>query len=441
MSKIHIIGGGLAGSEAAWQALRQGCQVNLYEMKPEKRSPAHKSNDLAELVCSNSLKSLGEASAPGQLKREMTALDSLIIKSAMTARVPAGQALAVDRTIFSREVTESLASQPGFSLYAGEICSLPADLVDYTSGDPIIVATGPLTSEALAEHLATRIGRDDNLYFYDAIAPVVSGESLDRSIIYQASRWDDGPGDYLNIPLDKAQYEAFIDSVLASEIVPLHEFEEPKYFESCLPIEVMIERGRETLRFGPMKPVGLTNPETDRWAYANVQLRMEDKQGEMYSMVGFQTKLKWPDQKRIFAALPGMANVEFYKMGSVHRNTFINSPELLGADLRVENLDLNLYFAGQISGVEGYTESAAMGLLAGRYAAAQLTGSTFQHPPAVTMMGALHDHVINGSKGEFQPMNANLGLLPTIPKTRGVGKPERKKRQCDRAWDSFLGYL
>ena len=441
MSNVHIIGGGLAGSEAAWQALQQGCTVHLYEMKPSKRSPAHKSDGLAELVCSNSLKSLSEASAPGLLKKEMQALDSLILKAALKAKVPAGQALAVNREIFSSEVMAELNAFTNFTLHQREVTEIPADLHDYHENDPIVVATGPLTSNALAEHVRHLLSSNDDLYFYDAIAPVVSGESLDRSIIYQASRWDDGPGDYLNIPLSKEDYDQFIDAVLAAEIMPLHEFEEPKYFESCLPIEVMIERGRDTLRFGPMKPVGLTDPRTDRWAYANVQLRMEDRQGEMFSMVGFQTKLKWPDQKRIFSALPGMSDVEFYKMGSVHRNTYINSPELLDERLCVKNQSLPLYFAGQITGVEGYTESAAIGLLAGRFAAAHVKNEVFTAPPPVTMMGALHDHVTKGTKGDFVPMNANLGLLPTIPKQKGVGKPQRKKMQCDKAWDSFNAYL
>ncbi|NRA64283.1 MAG: methylenetetrahydrofolate--tRNA-(uracil(54)-C(5))-methyltransferase (FADH(2)-oxidizing) TrmFO [Pseudobacteriovorax sp.] len=441
MSKVHVVGGGLAGVEAAWQVLSQGVPVTLYEMRPHKQTPAHKTGDLAELVCSNSFKSQSEGSAPGLLKREMAYFNSLVVQCAKEAAVPAGQALAVDRLKFSASIRKQLESYENFSLVHKEVASIPEDLEGYEAEDLVIVASGPLTSDDLSNFVSKAIGRNDNLYFYDAIAPVVSGDTLDETKIFRASRWDeDADGDYLNIPLTKEQYEEFIDDVLAAEKAPLHNFEEPNYFESCLPIEVMAGRGRDTLRFGPMKPSGLTDPKTGRWPYANIQLRMEDNQGAMYSLVGFQTKMKWPEQKRIFSKLPGLENVEFYKLGSVHRNTYINGPEALDQNLRLKNRP-DILMAGQITGVEGYTESAAIGLLAGRSAASILTERNLRMPPFNTMMGSLLHHVTVGTRGDYQPMNANLGLLPRIPKQRGVSKAERKKIQCERAWNSLEQHM
>ncbi|SME90364.1 methylenetetrahydrofolate--tRNA-(uracil(54)-C(5))-methyltransferase (FADH(2)-oxidizing) TrmFO [Pseudobacteriovorax antillogorgiicola] len=437
---VHIVGGGLAGSEAAWQALRQGCKVRLYEMRPKKLTPAHKTGLLAELVCSNSLKSLNEGSAPGLLKREMELLDSLVVKAAKEARVPAGQALAVDREQFSGIISKTLQNNPNFELVEDEVSSLPTEDELLKSGDCWIVSSGPLTSNDLSKELLKLCGEEDELHFYDAIAPVIEGDSINRSVVYSASRWQEGEGDYLNIPLNKDQYNAFVDEVIAAEKMPLHDFEDVKYFESCLPIEVMIERGRDTLRFGPMKPSGLNDPATGRWAYANIQLRMEDREGAMYSMVGFQTKMKWPEQKRIFRTLPGLENAEFFKLGSVHRNTYLNSPKVLTDDLSFKR-NRRILLAGQITGVEGYTESAAMGLLAGRAAAAKVLGkAAAAMPPQETMMGSLLSHVVSGGRGDYSPMNANLGLLPTIPKKRGVSKADRKAEQCSRAFEKFQDF-
>lgn len=438
MNTIHIVGGGLAGTEAAWQALLRGHKVKLYEMRPHKRSPAHKTDNLGELVCSNSFKSLDEGSASGLLKKEMSYLSSLVVSAAKKSKVPAGQALAVDRVKFSREIMQALLANENFELVTGEVTEIPTEESLVVDNDVWIIATGPLTSDTLSNEIAVLCGSEKDLHFYDAIAPVIDGSSIDKSEVFSANRWADDQvdGDYLNIPLNKEEYEEFITEVENAEKVPHHEFEEVKYFESCLPIEVMIERGKDTLRFGPMKPAGLTNPKTGRWSYANIQLRMEDVNGSMYSMVGFQTKMKWPEQKRIFSKLPGLKNADFLKLGSIHRNTYLNSPEVLNPDLSfIKNKRVLL--AGQISGVEGYTESASMGLLAGRIAADILEQIPSIIPPPETMMGALFNHVTKGNKGDFVPMNANLGLLPPIPKERGVSKSERKSRQCAKAWGVF----
>lgn len=438
-NRINIIGGGLAGAEAAWQALHQGCEVRLFEMRPKTLTPAHKTGSLAELVCSNSMKSLSEASAPGLLKKEMGALGSLIVSSAHDCSVPAGQALAVDRKQFSQLIQQRLESFGTFELVTDEVVTIPSSESLDESGEVWVVASGPLTSAGLSKSLLELCHEDSHLHFYDAIAPVIDGETIDRSEVFRASRWQEGEGDYLNISLNKDQYLNFIAAVKAAEKVPLHNFEQVKYFESCLPIEVMVERGDDTLRFGPLKPAGIDNPKTGRWAYANIQLRMEDRQGSMYSMVGFQTKMKYPEQERIFRTLPGLQDAEFLKLGSVHRNTYLDSPRVLKEDLSF-NKSPNIFLAGQITGVEGYTESAAIGLLAGRFAAAKLLGKTFLPPPAGTMMGALLNHVVRGNRGEFTPMNANLGLLPTVAKERGVGKAERKSKQCQKAWQVFETY-
>lgn len=441
--KFHIVGGGLAGSEAAWQVLQRGFSVVLHEMRPTKMTAAHNTGNLAELVCSNSLKSLSPDSAPGRLKAEMGALDSLIVQAATKAAVPAGQALAVNREIFSDFITQGLQNHPQFSRAHEEITTLPSEAEAAARNEYWIVATGPLTSSDMARQLdemSSQSGGKGRLYFYDAIAPVIAADSIDPDQCFKASRYDEGDGDYLNLPLNRDEYEAFITAVATAEYMPLHEFEETKYFESCLPIEVMVERGRETLRFGPMKPVGLTNPKTGHRPWANVQLRLENVEATMYSMVGFQTKMKWPEQKRVFGLIPALKNAEFLRFGSVHRNTYVKSPDVLSADLSFR-ANGRVFLAGQITGVEGYTESAAIGLVAGRAAAAKAQGQTFKMPPPDTVLGALVRYVTRGGLGEFQPMNANLGLLPPLDRTRGESKADKKARQCQLAAVAFSEYL
>lgn len=439
---LHVIGGGLAGCEAAWQGLKAGCKVIMHEMRPVQPTAAHQTDHLAELVCSNSLKSMAPDSAPGQLKVEMRALGSLILEAATKAQVPGGQALTVNREIFSDYITQALHAHPNFELRREKITSLPSAEDAAIENAVWVVATGPLTAPELATNLAEVCGGAKRLYFYDAIAPILEGETIDMNHAFRADRYDKGEngGDYLNLPLTKDEYEAFIDAVIAAEKMPLHEFEETKYFEACLPIEVMIERGRETLRFGPMKPVGLTDPRTGRWPYACIQLRMENTEGTMYSMVGFQTKMKWPEQRRVFSMIPALKNVEFFRFGSVHRNTYIKSPDVLSHDLSVKAAP-HIFVAGQLTGVEGYTESAAIGILAGRAAVARLQGKDYVMPPAVSMIGALGHYVTDGCIGEFQPMNANLGLLPTIPKQKNQSKNDRKAMQCRNAQAAFDAYL
>lgn len=439
---IHIVGGGLAGCEAAWQGLKAGVPVVLHEMRPNKSTAAHKTGDLAELVCSNSLKSKLEISAPGLLKAEMQALDSLILRCAADAEVPAGQALAVDRAIFSQSVTKRLSSHPLFSLVREEVLSIPDTDQISKNNDVWIIATGPLTSGALAEELGRMSGVPDRCYFYDAIAPVICADSIDIEKTFRQSRYDDSNsnGDYLNLPLDRNQYDTFINAVESAEYTPLHDFEDVKYFEGCLPIEVMVQRGRETLRFGPMKPVGLIDPKTGRRPWANIQLRQENIDATMFSMVGFQTKMKWPEQKRVFSLIPALANAEFFRFGSVHRNTYFKSPEILTNNLSLKNAP-RILLAGQITGVEGYTESAAMGLLAGLAAVASLSGQSLTLPPRESMIGALAHYVTEGGLGEFQPMNCNFGLLPPVDKIRHETKNDRKIRQCAIARRNFDSWL
>jgi len=436
--RVHVIGGGLAGSEAAWQVAKAGIPVTLHEMRPVKMTPAHQTGLLAELVCSNSLKSMADHSAPGLLKREMLALDSLVIAAALKAKVPAGQALAVNREMFSHQIMESLLATGLVRLASGEVQEIPSekDLID--SKEAWIIATGPLTADTLAQKILELSGGHKRLHFYDAIAPVIDADSIDMDKGFIADRWqkgDDG-GDYLNLPLNEHEYNAFIDAVIAAEKMPLHDFEDVKYFESCLPIEVMIERGRDTLRFGPMKPVGLTDPRTGRWPYANLQLRKENVDATMFSMVGFQTKMKWPEQKRVFSLIPGLKSAEYLRFGSVHRNTYIKSPDALAANLTFKQ-NARVFLAGQITGVEGYTESAAIGLIAGRNAAALLKGAETALPPGDSMLGALHNYVTVGPLGDYAPMNANFGLLPAVAKVRGKGKKDRQEEKVARAWQSF----
>jgi methylenetetrahydrofolate--tRNA-(uracil-5-)-methyltransferase len=422
---LIIVGGGLAGSEAAWQAARLGCRVVLYEMKPQLFSPAHHSPLLAELVCSNSLRSDDVTSAVGLLKEEMRCLGSLVIEAAEQTRVPAGKALAVDREKFARYITEKIAASSFITVIREEIRELPAMLPESSA---IILATGPLTSDAMTESLGRLTGKE-HLAFYDAIAPIVEAESLDSNIVFQASRYDAGPGDYLNCPMDKLQYENFITELAQAEKMPLKSFEKQQYFEGCLPIEVMLDRGPETLRFGPMKPVGLIDPRTGREAHAVVQLRRENKEGTHYNMVGFQTKLTYSEQKRIFRMIPGMEQAEFTRLGSIHRNTFVCGPEFLLPSLQAKKRH-DLLLAGQLSGVEGYVESTAIGLLAGINGARLVSGHNPVVPPPETALGALVTHLTATDPKRFQPSNINFGLFPrlhlkTPKKFRGEKYAER----------------
>jgi methylenetetrahydrofolate--tRNA-(uracil-5-)-methyltransferase len=418
---VTIIGGGLAGCEAAWQAAERGCKVRLVDMKPHTFSPAHHSEHLAELVCSNSLRSNDPTSAVGLLKEEMRRCNSLIIGQAHETEVPAGRALAVDREMFAARITAILTAHPLIEIVREEIKAIPPP-----STHPTILATGPLTSEPLAASLAELTGRE-RLAFYDAIAPIVYADSLDMDIVYCKSRYDDGPGDYLNCPMDRDSYLRFITELANGGYMPLQDFEDVKYFEGCLPVEVIRSRGDDTLRFGPMKPVGLADPRTGRDPYAVVQLRKENREGTTYNMVGFQTKLTYPEQKRIFRLIPGMENAEFARLGSIHRNTFVLSPEILQPTLQfIARPDLLL--AGQLSGVEGYVESAAMGLLAGINAARIARGETPAVPPPETALGALVNHLTKSDPQRFQPSNINFGLFPSWEK-----KVKKKIRGQERS--------
>src|SRR4051812_4355244 len=445
-SPVHIIGGGLAGCEAAWQLAAQGVAVALHEMRPMRMTAAHKTEALAELVCSNSFRSDDrEHNAVGLLHEEMRRLGSLIMRTADANQVPAGGALAVDREGFAAAVTAALAAHPLIEIRREEVAGLPP-----TDWDNVIIATGPLTSPALAEAIAQRTGKDA-LAFFDAIAPIVHRDSIDMSVAWFQSRYDkEGPGgsgaDYINCPLTHEQYDAFIDAMLAGEKVSFHEWEAATpYFDGCLPIEVMAERGRETPRHGPMKPVGLTNPLAPTVKpYAIVQLRQDNKLGTLFNMVGFQTKLKHGDQVRVFRTIPGLENAEFARLGGLHRNTFLDAPRLLDGTLRLR-ADARLRFAGQITGCEGYVESAAIGLIAGLYAAAEARDANLPPPPPTTALGALLGHITGGhietidnGPRSFQPMNINFGLFPPLPspptrnaeglRLRGTEKTVAKKQ-------------
>jgi methylenetetrahydrofolate--tRNA-(uracil-5-)-methyltransferase len=408
IAPIQIIGGGLAGCEAAWQAAERGCTVELYEMKPLRFSPAHESELLGELVCSNSLRSNAPDSAVGLLKEEMRQLNSLIIQAAEATAVPAGTALAVDRARFASDISKTMEAHPRITVIRQEVKALPE------TEAPVILATGPLTSEAMTNSLLQLTGTQ-HLAFYDAIAPIVAADSLNMEIIYRKSRWDDDtPGDYLNCPMTEGQYAAFIDLLSTAQTVPLKSFEEPKYFEGCLPVEVMCERGKDTLRFGPMKPVGLAHPQTcDKEPHAVVQLRAENCNNTAYNLVGFQTKLTYAEQKRVFRTIPGLEKAEFIRLGSIHRNTFICAPALLDASLQMKKRP-RLFLAGQLSGVEGYVESAAMGLLAGINAARLQAGKAMAVPPPGTAIGALIHHLTESDPAHFQPSNVNFGLFPPL---------------------------
>jgi len=433
ISPVHVIGGGLAGSEAAWQLATSGVPVVLHEMRPERGTEAHQTSGLAELVCSNSFRSDdAEGNAVGVLHEEMRRLGSVILQAADKHKVPAGSALAVDRDHFSAAVEKALTEHPLVSVERGEIAGLPPE-----DWDSVIVATGPLTSPGLSEAVAQLTGQD-SLAFFDAIAPIVHKESIDFDIAWFQSRYDKvGPGgdgkDYINCPMNEAQYEAFIDALLAADKMEFREWEkDTPYFDGCMPIEVMAERGRETLRFGPMKPVGLTDPRTGARAHAVVQLRQDNALGTLYNMVGFQTKMRHGAQLEVFRTIPGLEKAEFARLGGIHRNTFINSPTLLDGTLRMKALP-RLRFAGQITGVEGYVESSAIGLLAGRFAAAERLGRDISLPPRTTALGALLAHITGDADAEtFQPMNVNFGLFPPVePEITPNGK-RRKLKGRDR---------
>ncbi|MCH8466481.1 MAG: methylenetetrahydrofolate--tRNA-(uracil(54)-C(5))-methyltransferase (FADH(2)-oxidizing) TrmFO [Roseinatronobacter sp.] len=438
---IHIIGGGMAGSEAAWQAANMGVQVVLHEMRPKIGTFAHQTEYLAEMVCSNSFRSDDdEQNAVGLLHWEMRAAGGLIMHMADQNALPAGGALAVDRDAFAQAVTERLLAHPNIQLARDEIRSLPEE-------GTWIIATGPLTSDALGQAIAQETGAEA-LAFFDAIAPIVYFESIDMSKAWFQSRYDKGETEeerkaYLNCPMTRAEYEAFIDALLAADKTEFHEGETAGYFDGCLPIEVMAERGRETLRHGPMKPVGLTNPHApDVKPYAVVQLRRDNALGTLYNIVGFQTKMKYGAQTSVFKTIPGLEDASFARLGGIHRNTFLNSPTLLDDQLRLRSKP-HIRFAGQITGVEGYVESAAMGLLAGRMAAAELLGARLDAPPRETAMGALVHHITGGAEAKtFQPMNVNFGLFPPIDAKGGRrGRRDRYKAYTDRAKDAFNAWL
>lgn len=430
---IRVIGAGLAGCEAAWQIAQAGEAVELYEMKPARFSPAHHSDRFAELVCSNSLKALRVQSAAGLLKEEMRRLSSCLLPCADACRVPAGGALAVDRDAFSEAVTQKILSQPLIRFHREEIHRIPEEGVT-------VIATGPLTDGELAHHISELCG--EPLSFFDAAAPIVTAESLNRDAIFAASRYDRGEDDaYLNCPFSQEQYDRFYDALASAERAPLHEFDAagPKVYEGCMPVEVMAKRGKETLRFGPMKPVGLRDPKTGHRPWAVVQLRREDKGGLLYNLVGFQTNLKFGEQKRVFGMIPGLENAEFIRYGVMHRNTFLNSPQVLMPDFSLRKAP-NLFFAGQITGVEGYMESAASGILAGRNAVRRLREAASFILPETTMCGALSHYTAFGGEGPFQPMGANFGILPAIePKIRN--KQERYAALAERSLKDLDEYL
>jgi methylenetetrahydrofolate--tRNA-(uracil-5-)-methyltransferase len=431
LGAVTVIGGGLAGSECAYQLARRGVPVVLREMKPVRRSPAHRTDALAELVCSNSFRSDAEDSAIGLLHSELRDLGSLVLGEADKARVPAGEALAVDRLAFSSAVTAKLTLMPRLSLWHGEVEAIPSGTV--------VVATGPLTSQALSQDLERHVGT--RLYFYDSIAPIVSADSVDTSVAFRASRWGRGEGDdYLNLPLDAAAYHHFVEALRSAEKVAPHAFEEARYFEGCLPIEVMAERGDEVLAHGPMKPVGLVDPRTGQRAHAVVQLRQEDVGGTAYNLVGFQTRLTWPEQRRIFRTLPGLAEAEFLRLGQIHRNTYIDAPRLLQADLSLRS-EPRIFLAGQITGVEGYVESAACGYLVALALHARATRRPFVPPPAATALGALYRHVTGEAHPPghaHTPTNVTFSLFPPL---KGRVRREHKRQQyMQRAHLEFLAW-
>jgi methylenetetrahydrofolate--tRNA-(uracil-5-)-methyltransferase len=447
---LRIIGGGLAGSEAAWQAAAQGVPVTLYEMRPVRPTAVHKTDRLAELVCSNSLRGDKLDNAVGLLKEEMRRLGSLVMRAAEASRVPAGAALAVDRERFAEAVTGALTDHPLVTIVRDEITSIP----NSNALEPVIVATGPLTSDALSSDIAQLVGAQ-HLYFYDAISPIVLAETIDRSKVFRASRWgrslrtntapvaqgfspacavDDGEGDYLNCPLTRDEYGCFYDALVAAESATVHDFDKERFFEGCLPIEVMAHRGRDTLRFGPMKPVGLVDPRSGREPYAAVQLRQDNLAGDHFSLVGFQTQIKWGDQARVLRLIPGLEQAEFVRFGMVHRNTYVNAPTVLAETWQVR-VRPTLFFAGQMSGVEGYVESAASGLIAGLNAAALAKGEAPSTPPRTTAIGALAYYVSHADPAHYQPSNITFGIMEPLHKSDGAprGRMARKLALSERA--------
>jgi len=424
MGEVIVIGAGLAGSEAAWQLANRGLRVIIYEMRPQKLTPAHKTGYFAELVCSNSLRSKDLTNAVGLLKEELRKLGSLIIESADINQIPGGKALVVDRERFAKYITEKLLNHPNIRFVCEEMTEIPTDKV-------VIVATGPLTSDPLAKSLAKLIS-EPFLHFYDAISPIVYGDSIDWGKVFVADRYGEEEGAYVNCPLTKEEYERFVQELLRAEKVPLHSFEEPKYFEGCLPIEVMAERGIDTLRYGPMKPKGLIDPRTGKEPYAVVQLRPENAERTLYNMVGFQTKLKYHEQERVFRLIPGLEKAEFARYGSIHRNTFVNAPKVLTPYLQLKNYP-NVFLAGQITGVEGYVESTAMGLVAGINAYRLIKGKELVTPPPETAIGSLVHYLQHSNPKHFQPMNINWGLFPEIPGKRKLKKEEKLRALVERA--------
>ncbi len=423
MTPVTIIGAGLAGCEAAWQIVRQGIPVDLFEMRPQRMTPAHQSDRLGELVCSNSLRGTGMHNAVGLLKEELRRCNSLFMSAADTHAIPAGGALAVDRDGFAEHLTKAIEDHPLIALHRKEITDIPTDRL-------LIIASGPLTSDALAEKIAALTGQE-HLYFYDAIAPIIEADSIDRDKVYAASRYDRGGADYLNCPFDRQQYLAFVEALCKGVKVAARDFEKTIHFEGCMPIEVLAERGEMTLAFGPMKPVGLRDPRTGRAPFAVLQLRQDDRHASLYNMVGFQTKLTYPEQQRIFRTIPGLEKAVFARLGSMHRNTFINAPSCLTNTLQLK-LAPDIFFAGQITGVEGYVESAASGFLAGLFAAARYKGESYQPPPPTTALGALLRYPVNASPLGFQPMNITYGLFPPL-ETHIRKRRDRRQALADKA--------
>jgi len=421
--KVTVIGAGLAGSEAAWQIANQGVEVVLYEMRPVTKTPAHHTNQFAELVCSNSLRANGLTNAVGVLKEEMRILDSIIISSADQHAVPAGGALAVDREGFSAEVTNRLRNHPLIEVKNEEVTKIPEDGI-------VVIATGPLTAEALSNEIKGLLG-EEYFYFYDAAAPIIEKDSIDMSKVYLASRYDKGEAAYLNCPMTEEEFNAFYDALITAEVAQLKEFEKEIYFEGCMPIEVMATRGKQTILFGPMKPVGLVNPHTGKIPHAVIQLRQDNAAGTLYNMVGFQTHLKWGEQKRVFQMIPGLENAEFVRYGVMHRNTFINSPSLLKATYQTKKRE-NLFFAGQMTGVEGYVESAASGLIAGINAAKLAKGEALVEVPKETALGSMAHYITTADFKHFQPMNANFGLFPPL-ENKIRNKKEKNEAIANRA--------
>lgn len=430
--EVTVIGGGLAGVEAAHKLSSLGFSVILHEMRPEKTTPAHKTAKLGELVCSNSLKAMRVNSAGGLLKEEMRMLGSLVMEAAEKTSVAAGGALAVDRELFADYITEKIESDPNIKLIKGEVTDIPDEGV-------IIFATGPLTSESLAEKLKEKFG--GTLSFYDAVAPIVSADSLDYEKVFLGARYERGDADYINCPMNKEEYDAFYDALVSAEKAPLHDFDvaDPKVYEGCMPVEIMAKRGHDTLRYGPLRPVGLVDPKTGHRPWANVQLRKENAEGTMYNLVGFQTNLKFGEQKRVFSMIPGLENAEFLRYGVMHRDTFMDSPRLLNKNLSLKT-DPRIFFAGQFTGVEGYTESASTGIMAGINAARFIEGALSLVLPQTTMLGALINYITDENVQDFQPMGANMGLLPSLP-NKIRHKDERYQAVAERALESLEKFL